>query len=67
MVWGLRRLPKWSSPTPNRRALGWRIPQKPTNSLEMGWESLRSGPNKGLHPSLGVLPSSQSMAVEGQP
>ena len=64
---GLRRLPRRSSLT--YRSTGARVahPPKPTNSLELGWEPLSSGPNEGLHSSLDALPLPRSMAVEGRP
>ena len=41
----------------------WRIPLKPTNSLELDWEPLSSGPNEGPRPRLGALPGLWSQEV----
>jgi hypothetical protein len=62
---GLRWLPRCSSQTPDRWALGWHIPQN--NSLELGRKPLSSGTNEGLCPRLGALLAPRSMVVEGRP
>jgi hypothetical protein len=43
------------------------MPPKPTNSLELGWELLSDGPNKGPLPELGVLPVPRPVAMKGLP
>ena len=42
-------------------------PKKPTNSLELGQETLSGGPSKGLRSSLDALLHPRSMATEGWP
>ena len=68
MASGSMSAPQKEQPNPMiNGALGWRIPQKPTNSLELDREPLSCRPNEGLHSSLDALTLSQSMAVEGRP
>ena len=68
MASGAMSAPQKEKPDPMiNGALGWHIPPKPTNSLELAQELLSSEPNEGLHPSLDAPPLPRSMAIEGQP
>jgi hypothetical protein len=57
MASGAALAPQMEQPDPPIDGRSGDAPLKPTNSLELGWEPLSSGPNEGLHPRLSALPA----------
>jgi hypothetical protein len=67
MTSGATPAPQTEQPDPSIDERSGDVPQKPTNSPELGRELLSDRPNKGPLPELSVLPVPRPMAMKGRP